>query len=403
MKKFLHLGPGLLYAGAAIGVSHLVQSTSAGAKFGYLFIVFIVLAHFFKYPFFTLSHRYVSHYGENLLYGLAKVGKWSVWLVFATNLVTMFLVQSAVTIVTAGLASTLFGSALSLSLWIVTLLIICIIIVKYGGHRWLNKIMKPIMVLLAITTLAAFILSFFKLNYQNIPLIVGEFSMSKKEDLNFFLSFLGWMPAPIDIVIWQSIWMMSHQKIVKNSTTNSSFDFNLGYFGTAIMAILFLVLGANVLGTQQIQVKPNAIEFATQLAEIYTQNMGGWSYYLILIAAFTTMFSTTLTCFDALSNLSAKCVQHLPINAFFHKISFWQLSLGLGTVLILVFMKQNMREMVQIATISSFIVTPIIAYCFIRLVKISSIPLWNNTEKRIAHIGLWLLSVFTVVFLYSLV
>lgn len=403
MKKILHLGPGLLYAGAAIGVSHLVQSTSAGAKFGYLFIVFIVLAHFFKYPFFTLSHRYVSHYGENLLYGLAKVGKWSVWLVFATNLVTMFLVQSAVTIVTAGLASTLFGNALSLNFWIVALLIICVTIVKYGGHKWLNKIMKPIMVLLATTTLVAFTISFFKLNYQNIPFRVSEFSINKKDDLNFFLSFLGWMPAPIDIVIWQSIWMMSHQKIVKNSTTNSSFDFNLGYFGTAIMAILFLVLGANVLGTQQIQVKPNAIEFATQLAEIYTQNMGGWSYYLILIAAFTTMFSTTLTCFDALSNLSAKSVQHLPIIPFFQKISFWQLSLGLGTVLILVFMKQNMREMVQIATISSFIVTPIIAYCFIRLVKISSIPLWNNTEKRIAQIGLWLLSIFTVVFLYSLV
>jgi Mn2+/Fe2+ NRAMP family transporter len=383
-------------------VSHLVQSTTAGAKFGYLFIVFIVLAHFFKYPFFTLSHRYVNHCGENLLHGLSQVGKWSVWLIFSANLVTMFLVQSAVTIVTAGLASTLFGNALSLSFWIVALLIICFTIVKFGGHKWLNKIMKPIMVLLVLTTIAAFTISFIKLDYQNIPLIVGEFSISKKEDLNFFLSFLGWMPAPIDIVIWQSIWMMSHQKIVKNNTSNSSFDFNLGYFGTALMAILFLVLGANVLGTQQIQVKPNAIEFATQLAEIYTQNMGGWSYYLILIAAFTTMFSTTLTCFDALSNLSAKCVQHLPINVFFQSVSFWQISLGVGTVLILVFLKQNMREMVQIATISSFIVTPIIAYCFIKLEKISSIPLWSKLEKRIAQIGLWLLSLFAIVFLYSL-
>ena len=29
------LGPGLLFAGAAIGVSHLVQSTRAGADFGF--------------------------------------------------------------------------------------------------------------------------------------------------------------------------------------------------------------------------------------------------------------------------------------------------------------------------------------------------------------------------------
>ncbi len=29
------LGPGLLYAGEAIGVSHLIQSTRAGAGFGF--------------------------------------------------------------------------------------------------------------------------------------------------------------------------------------------------------------------------------------------------------------------------------------------------------------------------------------------------------------------------------
>ena len=32
---FKSLGPGLLFAGAAVGVSHLVQSTRAGADFGF--------------------------------------------------------------------------------------------------------------------------------------------------------------------------------------------------------------------------------------------------------------------------------------------------------------------------------------------------------------------------------
>ena len=34
-NKLQKLGPGLLFAGAAIGVSHLVQSTRAGADFGW--------------------------------------------------------------------------------------------------------------------------------------------------------------------------------------------------------------------------------------------------------------------------------------------------------------------------------------------------------------------------------
>ena len=41
------LGPGLLWAGAAIGVSHLVQSTRAGAGFGFALVWVVVLANVF--------------------------------------------------------------------------------------------------------------------------------------------------------------------------------------------------------------------------------------------------------------------------------------------------------------------------------------------------------------------
>ena len=53
MKRFFQkLGPGLLFAGAAIGVSHLVQSTRAGADFGFGLIWALLLIHLVKYPFF---------------------------------------------------------------------------------------------------------------------------------------------------------------------------------------------------------------------------------------------------------------------------------------------------------------------------------------------------------------
>jgi len=49
------MGPGLLYAGAAIGVSHLVQSTRAGAMYGFAVVWAVVLANVMKYPFFNLG------------------------------------------------------------------------------------------------------------------------------------------------------------------------------------------------------------------------------------------------------------------------------------------------------------------------------------------------------------
>lgn len=58
------LGPGLLYAGAAVGVSHLVQSTRAGASYGFELIWVVIVANIIKYPFLSL-HRAMQAPPEN--------------------------------------------------------------------------------------------------------------------------------------------------------------------------------------------------------------------------------------------------------------------------------------------------------------------------------------------------
>ena len=42
-------------ASAAIGASHLVSSTQAGALFGWQLAIVIILANVLKYPFFVLA------------------------------------------------------------------------------------------------------------------------------------------------------------------------------------------------------------------------------------------------------------------------------------------------------------------------------------------------------------
>ena len=68
-QKFRAVGPGILFAGAAIGVSHLVQSTRAGAGFGFDLLWAVVLVLVFKYPFFQYAHRYTASTGESLQQG----------------------------------------------------------------------------------------------------------------------------------------------------------------------------------------------------------------------------------------------------------------------------------------------------------------------------------------------
>ena len=132
IKLISKLGPGLLFAGAAIGVSHLVQSTRAGADFGWGLIWALLLVNIFKYPFFQYGPRYAMATGESLLDGYYKVGKIFLIIYFVLNLATMFTIQTAVTIVTAGLASSLFGITDNMVVWSLIITIGCYLILLYS-------------------------------------------------------------------------------------------------------------------------------------------------------------------------------------------------------------------------------------------------------------------------------
>ena len=138
-KAFKNLGPGLLFAGAAIGVSHLVQSTRAGADFGFGLLWALLLVNLFKYPFFQYGPRYAAATGESLIDGYKKLGNWVLISYFILTFLTMFTIQAAVTIVTAGLAENLFGLTSNLSIWSILITLICFGILLIGKYKALDK------------------------------------------------------------------------------------------------------------------------------------------------------------------------------------------------------------------------------------------------------------------------
>ncbi|MFT5292989.1 MAG: Mn2+/Fe2+ NRAMP family transporter, partial [Flavobacteriales bacterium] len=108
-KVFKILGPGILFASTAIGVSHLVQSTRAGADYGFTLLWAILLANLFKYPFFEFGSRYASTKGKSIIDGYAGMSKWMLYLYLLITIGTMFFVSAAVCAVTAGFLQNLFG------------------------------------------------------------------------------------------------------------------------------------------------------------------------------------------------------------------------------------------------------------------------------------------------------
>lgn len=399
--KLSKLGPGLLFAGAAIGVSHLVQSTRAGADYGWGLVWALLLINLFKYPFFQYGPRYAQATGETLLDGYHKLGKGYLWAYFILNLATMFTIQSAVTIVTAGLAVTLFGITTNIVSWGIIITLGCSLILAFGKYQWLDKLIKVIMVVLAVSSLVAFSVAFMK---NETPISFAQV-FPESSGLLFFIAFLGWMPAPLDISIWHSIWTLEKNKTkAKNTLKESLFDFNVGYIATIILALCFLGLGALVMYHSGAQFSSQGGAFAQQLIQLYTTNLGQVAYGIIGIAAFTTMLSTTITTLDASPRAMSKTLQLLFRKEKNFYLS-WMLILAVGTALIFLFLRSEMGQLVQIATVLSFITAPLYALLNYRLVTSKAMPeaFKPKTGLRILSIlGILVLTGFTLFYLLSL-
>ena len=396
------LGPGLLFAGAAIGVSHLVQSTRAGADYGWGLIWALLLINLFKYPFFQYGPRYAQATGETLLDGYHKLGKGYLWAYFFVNLGTMFTIQSAVTVVTAGLASKLFGITDDIVVWSIIITLFCSVILVLGRFHWLDKFIKVIMISLAISSVLAVGVAF----YTNESTLSFQQIFPTGSGLLFLIAFLGWMPAPLDISIWHSIWTLEKNKIQikRPSLSESLFDFNVGYIATTFLALCFVGLGALVMFGTGIEFSNQGGAFAGQLIQLYTSNLGEAAYGLIAVAAFSTMLSTTITTLDASPRAMSKTIQLLFKKEKSYYIP-WLLILGLGTGCIFLFLLSEMGQLVQIATVLSFITAPLYAFLNFRLVLSKQMPREHQPKKGLkvlSIIGLLVLTGFTLFYLFSL-
>ena len=143
-NKLSLLGPSLLWASAAIGVSHIVQSTRAGATYGYALIVVVVLANVLKYPFFEFATRYTVVKNETVLDGYKKIGNWAIYLYIALTLGTMFTIQAGVTLVTAAIFENWLNLDLGLFLSSLMILLSCILIIKLVKSNFFIKFINSI-------------------------------------------------------------------------------------------------------------------------------------------------------------------------------------------------------------------------------------------------------------------
>ncbi len=405
MKKFLKiLGPGLLYAGAAVGVSHLVQSTKAGAMFNFDLVWVLIIANLLKYPFFEFGPRYAVTTGNSLVDGYSKVGKWAVSLYAVVTFFSMFIFQAAITVVTVGLISYVFNISINLVAMSSVVLVCAFVILIVGKYSLLDKVIKFIIVLLALSTIVA-VFAAMGINKVVSPDSLTKFTWSRSADVLFMIAFVGWMPAPIDVSVWSSVWNLAKTKQLGYSLKlkDALMDFKVGYIGTAFLALGFLSMGALVMYGTGENFSNSGIRFSEQLINMYTVSLGDWAYWIVSIAATATMISTTITVMDAYPRVLNPALRYI-FPSMWIKIKnkrnitlFWLLILIAGSILIIAFAVSSMGAMVNIATTISFLVAPVLAWLNYRVVTDKHMPK-EGVPGLFLRVLSWLGIIFFVVF-----
>jgi Mn2+/Fe2+ NRAMP family transporter len=404
------LGPGLLYAGAAIGVSHLVQSTRAGAMYHFDLVWVLILANLLKYPFFEFGPRYATATGTSLVDGYARVGKWAVALFAVLTVMSMFIIQAAVTVVTAGLLAYIFNITINITFLSIIVLFLSVVFLLSGKYSALDKLIKFIIILLALSTIVA-VFAALGIHHEITPEMVHHFKWANAVDIFFLIAFVGWMPAPIDVSVWSSVWNLEKNKQLgyKPKMKSVLLDFNIGYIGTAILALGFLSLGALVMYGSGKELSSGGVAFAGQLISMYTRSIGNWAFWIISIAALMTMFSTTITVLDAYSRVLPPILRNLLPDTGNSKIngklqnSFWYVLLIIGASLILAFAAKSMVHMVTMATTLSFLTAPVLAWLNYKVVTDSHMPEKDRPGmflRVLSWIGIVFFTVFSFVYLY---
>lgn len=311
------LGPGILFASTCIGVSHLVQSTRAGADYGFDLVWAIVLANLFKYPFFEFASRYANATGTSIIDGYRKLGKGILWLYLIITVATMFFVCAVVTVVTGGFMDNLFsitpkmanlGVPNSYLVAPVLVLVVCVGILFAGKYKLLDSMIKVIGAILLLSTILAFVLAL--LNGAKGDIEFRVFNLSDALPVGFLIALMGWMPTALDLSSWNSLWTVARIKQTgyHPSLKETLFDFNFGYLASAILALFFVTLGAYLMyGTGEALPKGPG-PFAASVVDMYTSALGGWSYWIIAPAAFSIMFGTAIAVFDGYSRSVARIV-----------------------------------------------------------------------------------------------
>lgn len=374
-------GPGILFAGAAIGTSHLVQSTRAGAVYGLGLLIVVIATHLLKYPTYRFGPQYAAATGRSLIEGYRELGAPIVALFALSEFTVGCIIVGATALTTSAMLLGILDINLDARCAAIGILIFGILILRIGGYKLLDRLTKVFIATLTVCTVLSTILAIPKVKWS-----VDAFSLPEIDapTFAFLIALMGFMPAAMSLSVLNSLWTAAKAKSegIDIEPPQAVADFNIGYAGSAILAMCFLVMGAGVMHTAGIEPASGAASFAKQVIGLYTSNLGNWSGVVVGISAISVMFTTLLTILDGFPRLQVASWLAISSQTDLAEVeldrtplySIIMVMFSAGGIAILLLFMGNFKQFIDFVTISAFIVAPLCAILNHLAINSKSVP-----------------------------
>ncbi|MFX0538036.1 NRAMP family divalent metal transporter [Ornithinimicrobium sp. Y1847] len=403
-SRWASLGPGLLMASAAIGASHLVASTQAGALFGWQLVGLIIVANILKYPFFRFGPQFTAETGLSLVEGYARKGKAYLVIFFILCVYSSVVSTAGVALLCTVILMYLVPASWGITVPVLAALLMGITwVLLVGGHyKALDGVTKLILVVLSVSTVVAVVMAAAQGAVREPGFI--EPSPWNLATLAFLVALIGWMPAPIEVSALNSLWIKAKVKENPEAAQKKGilFDFNLGFIVSTVLAVFFVALGVFVQYGSGEDLEMAGGAYIPQLMSMYGAAIGQWAVPLMALVAFAAMFGTVITVVDGYARASAESLRLLRGQAEFSRRAkdLWITGISILGLAIVVWMSAQLADMLRYAMISAFVTAPVFAWLNFSLVRKDATL--APALRWLAWIGLIFLAGFTVLFLLNL-
>ena len=371
------LGPGLLFAATAVGVSHLVQSTRAGAEFGLTLLVLILAACAIKYPAFRFGAEYAALTGRTVLSGYERQGRWLLALILLATFIEGVGVVPAVTLVSVGLGMNLLGVQVDAIVATVATVFAASIVLLVGRYRVLENITRVFVALFAVLTVLVTLAAIAGIG-PGQPL-AAPFELNEA-NLFFSVSVAGWMPIGLGGSIFLSAWVIARAKMSGRPARPRAalFDFHVGFVASLVLAVCFLIMGTVVLLGRDVEMAGSSAAFAAQFVGVFTEVVGQWVELVVGVAAMTVMLSTVLAVVDGFPRVYANVVTKLargtgvPSEERLYRGFLWFQIATSGAVLYA--LPRSFGAFIDFITALGFLTAPVVAFMNHRIMFFGEIP-----------------------------